>query len=64
MPGAPLSLPPAASAAAWNASTAARSAAVKATCVAPRSGFELIQKSGIPSPVPKPAAPGNSICTE
>ena len=27
-------------------------------------GFELIQKSGIPSPVPKPAASGNSICTE
>ena len=29
-----------------------------------RSELEPIQKSGMPSPVPKPAAPSNSICME
>ena len=65
MPGAPLSWPPAASAAAWNASTVARSAAANATCVpVPYGSRWEIQNSGF-SDVPKPAAfhSSNAITT-
>ena len=58
-PGAPLSVPPASSAAAWKSSTVARSGAVKATCTFSVVGsrWSVIQNHGLPS-LPKPPVRG------